>query len=85
MSTCSALLTVLPALAFAAIMLVRPYLGQRAIARLRLRRPAPASSPKPVREVGSRRSAQRTLTRGGLLIAAALAGRAPPVALAPAS
>lgn len=85
MSTCSALLTVLPAFALAAIMLARPYLGQRTIARLRLRRQAPAPSPRAVPEVGSHRRAQRTLSRGGLLIAAALAGRAPPAALAPAS
>jgi hypothetical protein len=85
MSTCSALLTMLPALAFAATMLVRPYLGQRAIARLRLRRAAPSPLVRAACEVGAHRRAQRTLSRGGLLIAAALAGRAPPAALAPAS
>jgi hypothetical protein len=76
----SGALTMLPALALAAMMLTRPYLGERAIARLR-RDPArvpdvAAPAPAPLRRAA-------TLARGGRLIAVALAGRAPP--LAPAS
>jgi hypothetical protein len=76
----SGALTMLPALALALVMLIRPYLGQRVIARLRrdrLRRAAPrgpavAHSPRPAARVA----------RGGRLIAVSLAGRAPPPALA---
>jgi hypothetical protein len=73
----SGALTMLPALALAAMMLTRPYLGERAIARLRR---DPARVPEVVAPAPSRRAA--TLARGGRLIAVALAGRAPPLALA---
>lgn len=72
-------LTMLPALALAVAMLTRPYLGERVIARLRARRarrPGAASS-----KTAPRRPRIR-IARGGRLIAAALAGRAPPLALA---
>lgn len=75
----SGALTMAPALAMAMMMLTRPYLGERVIARLRTRR-------------GSRRSAtgrqsalmrrRARVARGGRLIAVALAGRAPPLACA---
>jgi hypothetical protein len=73
-------LTMLPALVLAAIMLARPYLGEQAIARLRAsraRRTAPAACDCPCS-----RSRGPVVARGGRLIAAALAGRAPPAALA---
>jgi hypothetical protein len=76
----SGALTMLPALALATMMLTRPYLGERAIVRLRSRR-----SPRPsaVARIGVRRLRRRaSVARGGRLIAAALAGRAPPLALA---
>jgi len=72
-------LTMLPALALALMMLTRPYLGERVIARLRLR-----SARRP-REHGARARHPRRcapVARGGRLIAVALAGRAPPLALA---
>src|SRR5271168_4407778 len=72
-------LIALVALALATMMLTRPYLGERAIARLRLRSPprrrAAAGS-------GVRPRPRASVARGGRLIAAALAGRAPPRALA---
>jgi hypothetical protein len=75
----SGALTMAPALALALLMLTRPYLGERVIARLRRhrtqRRGATARQTLRVRP-GSH------VARGGLLIAAALAGRAPPLALA---
>ncbi len=75
----SGALTMLPALALAAMMLTRPYLGERAIARLRARRP----QPRVAAAIGSERLRPRaSLARGGRLIAVALAGRAPPLALA---
>lgn len=71
-------LIMLPALLLAVAMLTRPYLGERIIRRLRVRR---ARRP--------RLSAHRVhlphlparVVRGGRLIAMALAGRAPPLAL----
>jgi hypothetical protein len=75
----SGALTMLPALALALLMLTRPYLGERAIARLRARRSrrrhVVATGGAPVRPSAS-------VARGGRLIAVALAGRAPPLALA---
>jgi hypothetical protein len=75
----SATLILLPALALAIAMLARPYLGARAIARVRARlergRRATAAG------VAPRRGPARVV-RGGRLIALALAGRAPPAALA---
>jgi hypothetical protein len=75
----SGALTMAPALALALLMLTRPYLGERVIARLRCARP------RRMRVASSK--AGRALpgayvARGGRLIAAALAGRAPPLALA---
>lgn len=77
------LLTVLPALALAVLMLTRPYLGERALAGLRLRRRRrhrcpPLAPPGPLH-------ARAGLARGGRLLAAALAGRAPPLAPADCS
>ena len=73
-------LMMFPALALAIVMLTRPYLGERTIARLRARL-APRRPPAaPSRAVALRR--HTTVARGGRLIAVALAGRAPPVALA---
>lgn len=71
-----ALLILLPALALAAVMLVRPYAGERTIAALRARWSA-RREPRPRPEVCARRAPERVI-RGGLLLAAALAGRAPP-------
>jgi hypothetical protein len=73
-------LTMLPAIALVAIMLARPYAGERALARLR------AARARRVRRAGTRSTpvlawrVQRSLARGGRLIAVALAGRAPPPA-----
>lgn len=75
----SGALTMLPALALAAIMLTHPYLGEHAIARLRARRARQWAEARPI--AVPRRPATRVV-RGGRLIAAALAGRAPPLALA---
>jgi hypothetical protein len=76
----SGALTMLPALALAVMMLTRPYLGERAIARLRARRPRRPRR----RRVGATASARphpsAVVARGGRLIAVALAGRAPPLA-----
>jgi choline-glycine betaine transporter len=74
----SGVLILLPALALAVAMLVRPYLGARAIARLRARS-------RRVRVTAASTAPRHTPTRvvrGGRLIALALAGRAPPPALA---
>lgn len=69
----------LPALLLAVVMLTRPYVGERVIARLRIRRPrrpgAPAGAIAPPGQPAR-------VMRGGCLIAVALAGRAPPLALA---
>jgi hypothetical protein len=75
----SGALTMLPALALAAMMLTRPYVGERAIARLRARRLRPAH---PARRLIAPRRAPMRVVRGGRLIALALAGRAPPLAFA---
>ncbi|HTZ63320.1 MAG TPA: hypothetical protein VMB51_04395 [Solirubrobacteraceae bacterium] len=77
----SAALVLLPALALALAMLVRPYLGARAIARLRARRADRAQRPcSTLLSVGARRMRAHAV-RGGRLIAVALAGRAPPPTL----
>jgi hypothetical protein len=74
----SGVLTMAPALALALAMLTRPYFGERVIARLRCsrtrHRDATARQTLPPRPSAH-------VARGGLLIAAALAGRAPPLAL----
>src|ERR1700691_4909762 len=69
----------LPALALAVVMLLRPYLGEGAIARLRahLVRPRRVAA----RVVVTPRPRVR-VARGGRPIAVALAGGAPPLALA---
>jgi uncharacterized membrane protein YfcA len=75
----SGALTMLPALVLAVMMLTRPYLGERTIARLRVRRLRRASA------IGALVRTARpdvSVARGGRLIAVALAGRAPPLALA---
>jgi hypothetical protein len=75
----SGVLTMLPAVALAVMMLTRPYLGERVIARLRARRPRRPSAVRSI--VGSPRR-EVHVARGGRLIAVALAGRAPPLVLA---
>ncbi len=75
----SGALTMLPAVLLALMMLTRPYLGERVIARLRARRPRRASAAHAI-VVSLRREVR--VARGGRLIAVALAGRAPPLALA---
>jgi len=75
----SGALSMLPALLLAALMLTRPYLGERAIARLRACR---RERPSPRRVAASPPRQPARVVRGGRLIALALAGRAPPVALA---
>lgn len=77
----AAALTMLPALVLALVMLVRPYLGERAIARLRaacMRRPRVRLTLR----LSNARSRTSVAMHGGLLIAASLAGRAPPAACA---
>jgi hypothetical protein len=69
----------LPALALAVVMLVRPYLGAGAIARLGARR---ARRPSMAARVAMPLRPRIRVARGGRLIAVALAGRAPPSALA---
>ncbi len=76
----SGVLTMAPALALAAMMLARPYPGERAIARLRARRSRRRR--RFAAPVLARPRAVAGMVRGGRLIAAALAGRAPPAALA---
>jgi hypothetical protein len=72
-------LTMLPAIALAVAMLTRPYLGERLIARMRRRDGRPADALAPA--IAYVRPCA-WLARGGRLIAVALAGRAPPRALA---
>lgn len=71
-------LIMLPALLLAAVMLTRPYLGERVIARLRVRHVRRARAE--VRVLGLPRSPTRPIS-GGRLIAVALAGRAPPLSI----
>lgn len=75
----SGVLTLLPVIALAVAKLTRPYLGEGVIAQLHARhrrRPcAPAPNVAPLRP-------RSGLARGGCLIAVAMAGRAPPPALA---
>jgi hypothetical protein len=75
----SGAMMMLPALALAVAVLARPYLGAGAIARLR------GSGTRP-RRVAARMAVplrpRSRVARGGRLIAVALAGRAPPPALA---
>ncbi len=67
-----------PVFAIAVLMLTRPYAGERFLARLAVRRPR-----RPARAGGIRPLLPETkIARGGRLIASALAGRAPPRALA---
>jgi len=75
----SGVLTMLPALALAVMMFTRPYLGEGVIARLRARGARPGDA---VRQTSGLRRPQVGVARGGRLIAMALAGRAPPPALA---
>ncbi len=75
----SGVLTMLPAIALAAMMLARPYLGERVIGRVRARRHRRSRTAVAVL---SALRPQPIATRGGCLIAMALAGRAPPRALA---
>jgi hypothetical protein len=72
-------LTMLPALALAVMMLTRPYLGERLIARLQARR---RRRPRTLGPVATHQRPHALVARGGCLIAMALAGRAPPIALA---
>jgi hypothetical protein len=75
-------LIMLPALLLALVMFTRPYLGEEAIARLRVRRASRQRDlDTPACAIARLRTPTRTL-RGGRLIAVALAGRAPPLALA---
>ena len=74
----SGTMMMLPALAIAVVMLVRPYLGERAIARLRARH---ARRPRVTAPVALPPRPRIRVTRGGRLIAMAMAGRAPPLAL----
>jgi len=76
----SGTLTMLPVLALAVVMLTRPYLGERVIARLRRSGPERGRASSPVATESLGRTAY--LARGGRLIAVALAGRAPPAPLA---
>jgi hypothetical protein len=71
-------LIMLPALLLAGVMLTRPYLGERVIARLRVRRIRRARAGAYL--LGPLHSPTRTAS-GGRLIAVALASRAPPLAL----
>jgi hypothetical protein len=71
------LLTLLPLFLLMAVLVLRPYAGERLIARLRRGRPS-RTRPGPV--VASRRPQLSGLARGGRLIATAMAGRAPPLA-----
>ncbi len=75
----SGALTLLPVIALAVVKLARPYIGEGVIAQMhvrRRRRPcAAALIVVPLRRRGG-------LARGGRLIAVAMAGRAPPLALA---
>jgi hypothetical protein len=82
MSLTAGLLTMLPAIVLAVVMLVRPYLGERAIHRLRARLARPRICARRAYAPCKPRSRTALTARGGLLIAASLAGRAPPRALA---
>jgi hypothetical protein len=73
------LLILLPALALALVMLIRPYLGERTITRLRVAR-SRRRDPRAALSLPRPRSRWQPSIRGGRLIAAALAGRAPPAA-----
>ncbi len=73
----SGAMMMLPAVALAVVMLVRPYLGEGTIARLRARR---ARRPRGAARVAMPSRPHIRAARGGRLIAVALAGRAPPVA-----
>ncbi len=75
----SGALTMLPALVLGLMMLTRPYVGERTIARLRTRH---TRRPDEIRPVAAPRSPSRRTAHGGRLIAVALAGRAPPLAVA---
>ena len=75
----SGAMMMLPALALAVALLLRPYLGERALARLQTRQAR--SRRVAEHEAGLPRPRTR-VARGGRLIAASLAGRAPPPALA---
>jgi hypothetical protein len=61
------------------ILVLRPYAGEQFIARLRRRKP---DRPRQLPSIASRRPRLPVLARGGRLIATAMAGRAPPPALA---
>jgi hypothetical protein len=74
------LLTLLPLCAVILVMLLRPYAGEGAIARLRGARGTRARAPSQLESPRSLDLAH--VARGGRLIAAALAGRAPPLGLA---
>jgi hypothetical protein len=74
-------LIMLPALLLAIVMLTRPYLGEQAIARLRVRRARHDHRPRTPACVIAPQHAPARASRGGRLIAVSLAGRAPPLAL----
>jgi hypothetical protein len=74
------LLTLAPALALAAVLSLRRYPGERVIASLRARRTRRSPHTAFVRP--RVRSRIAGATHGGRLIAASLAGRAPPAPLA---
>lgn len=74
----TAALMMAPVLALAVLMATRPYLGERMLAKLAARR-----ARRPVRRVALPTPwPGASIARGGRLIGAALAGRAPPLALA---
>ncbi len=75
----SGALTMAPALALALLMFTHPYMGERVIARLRCARRMRRGAAAP--QIARARPSAH-VARGGLLIAAALAGRAPPRVLA---
>jgi hypothetical protein len=75
----SGAMMMLPALVLAVVLLLRPYLGERTMMRLHARRARRPGVAAPL--VVSLRSRVQ-VARGGRLIAAALAGRAPPLAFA---
>ncbi len=72
-------LIMFPALLLAVMMLTRPYIGQHVIARLAGRRPRRAAV---AGTMPTRLRRRAVVARGGRLLAGALAGRAPPTALA---
>lgn len=75
----SGALTLLPAIVLAIAKLTRPYLGEGVIARLQARR---RRRPSTTASVIARLHPRGYVARGGRLIAVAMAGRAPPRALA---